>query len=63
MESKKTRGGARAGAGRKTTGEAGKTSVITVRISPGEKATIEAKAKQAGKSVSRYIIDLALSAL
>ena len=63
MESKKTRGGARAGAGRKTTGEAGKTSAITVRISPGEKTAIEAKAKQAGKSLSRYIIDLALSAL
>ena len=63
METKKTRGGARQGAGRKTTGEAGKTSAITVRISPGEKAAIEAKAKLAGKTVSRYIIDLALNSL
>ncbi len=48
--------------GRKTTGVAGKTCNINFRISPEEKAVIDAKAKAAGKSTSRYMIDLALNA-
>ena len=60
MESK--RGGAREGAGRKTTGEKGKTSNICIRLSPTEKQIIDEKAKAAGKSTSRYMVDLALNA-
>ena len=62
METKKTRGGARPGAGRKTTGEKGKTTNISFRISPEEKRIIDEKAAQAGKTTSRYMIDLALNA-
>lgn len=54
------RGGARPGAGRKTTGVAGKTASVTLRISPKEKEVIERKAAETGKTVSRYMIDLAL---
>ncbi len=61
-EEKKNRGGFREGSGRKTTGERGKTSNISFRISPEEKAVIDSKAKAAGKSTSRYMIDLALNA-
>ena len=61
QEEKKKRGGARDGAGRKTTGVAGKTTNISFRISPEEKAIIDEKAKAAGKSTSRYMIDLALN--
>lgn len=60
MESK--RGGAREGAGRKATGEKGKTSNICIRLSPTEKRIIETKAASLGKSTSRYLIDLALNA-
>ena len=59
---KKKRGGAREGAGRKTTCVAGKNCNINFRISPEEKAVIDEKAKAAGKSTSRYMIDLALNA-
>lgn len=62
MEKKQGRGGFREGSGRKTTGERGKTSNISFRISPKEKAAIDAKAKAAGKSTSRFMIDLALNA-
>lgn len=61
MVEEKKHGGAREGAGRKTTGVAGKTTNISFRISPEEKAIIDEKAKAAGKSTSRYMIDLALS--
>ena len=61
-DEKKKRGGAREGAGRKTTGVAGNTCIINFRISPEEKAVIDEKAKAAGKSTSRYMIDLALNA-
>ena len=59
-ENKSKRGGAREGAGRKTTGVRGKTSAITLRIAPEEKAVIDQRAKEAGKTTSRYMIDLAL---
>lgn len=62
MESMKKRGGAREGAGRKSTGEKGKTSNISFRISPEEKRIIEEKAAKAGKTTSRFMIDLALDA-
>ncbi|MBQ6782275.1 MAG: DUF1778 domain-containing protein [Treponema sp.] len=62
MAEEKKRGGFRQGSGRKTTGERGKTSNICFRISPEEKAIIDAKAKAAGKTTSRYMIDLALNA-
>ena len=62
MENKSQRGGARKGAGRKTTGVPGKTINISFRISPAEKSIIETKAKAAGKSTSRFLIDLALNA-
>ncbi len=62
MADEKKHGGAREGAGRKTTGIAGKTCNINFRISPEEKAIIDAKAKSAGKTTSRYMIDLALNA-
>ena len=52
-DEKKKSGGAREGAGRKTTGVAGKTCNINFRISPEEKAVIDEKAKAAGKSTSR----------
>lgn len=61
MAEEKKHGGAREGAGRKTTGVAGKTTNISFRISPKEKAIIDEKAKAAGKSTSRYMIDLALN--
>lgn len=61
-ERKKSWGGARAGAGRKTSGEAGKTTTVTLRLSPGEKASLEQKARAAGKSLTRYVLDLALEA-
>lgn len=60
-EEVKKHGGAREGAGRKTTGEPGKSCNVNFRISPEEKAIIDAKAKAAGKSTSRFMIDLALS--
>lgn len=60
-ETKSGRGGAREGAGRKTSGVSGKTAMLSIRISPKEKAIIDEKAKQAGKSTTRYIIDLALN--
>lgn len=57
---KSSRGGAREGAGRKTTGEKGKSANLNFRLSPDELETIKALAEQAGKSVSRYLVDLAL---
>jgi len=59
-EQKKSWGGAREGAGRKSTGEAGKSATITLRLSPGEKAALEQLAKAAGKSLTRYVLDRAL---
>lgn len=37
-----------------------KMAEIRIRLKPEEKTIIEEKAKKAGKSVNRYIIDLAL---
>lgn len=60
-ETMKKHGGAREGAGRKTTGTPGKSCNLNFRISPEEKTIIDAKAKAAGKTTSRFMIDLALS--
>lgn len=60
MENK--HGGARKGAGRKASGIPGKTINMSFRISPEEKAVIDSKARAAGKSTARFIIDLALNA-
>ena len=54
------RGGAREGSGRKTTGASGKTTNLNFRLSPQELETIKLLASQAGKPVSRYLVDLAL---
>ena len=57
---KSSRGGAREGAGKKNTGARGKTANLNFRLSPQELETIKLLASQAGKSVSRYLVDLAL---
>lgn len=56
----KKKGGAREGAGRKSTGVQGKTSTITLRLAPSEKELLEKKAKAKNKSMTRFLIDLAL---
>lgn len=56
------KGGKREGAGRPkgSLSPHPKDNVVWVRVTDEEKAQIEAQAKLAGKSVSRYLVDCAL---
>lgn len=54
------RGGVRPGAGRKPTGR--KYHVMSVTGTKDELDAIRRKAAEAGKSVSRYLVELALAA-
>ena len=54
---KNTHGGARKGAGRKATGV--RRVSFSVSCQPEELAAVKAKAAAAGKSVSRFLLDLA----
>lgn len=56
-----TRGGKREGSGRKTSGIGKKSINISIRISPEEKQIIEQKAKEHGKTFTRFLIDTALN--
>ena len=58
-EKKENRGGARKGAGRKATGK--QYHIMSVTGSKEELDAIRKKAQEAGKSISRYIIDLCLN--
>lgn len=58
-EKKENRGGARKGAGRKATGK--QYHIMSVTGSKEELDAIRQKAQEAGKSISRYIIDLCLN--
>lgn len=58
MEDTKKHGGARKGAGRPSTGDPTKKFSISARTSEYEQ--IIEKAKKAKKSISRYLVDLAL---
>lgn len=54
-------GGARAGAGRNTTGQRGKTTNLNFRLAPEELAAIKKLAEQSGKPVSRHLVDLSIA--
>jgi len=56
-EKKDGRGGARPGAGRPATGRKVIFSTTTISGSAEEIALLKQKAKDAGKSVSRYVLD------
>lgn len=56
-EKKDGRGGARPGAGRPATGRKVIFSTTTISGSAEEIALLKQKAKEAGKSVSRYVLD------
>ncbi len=58
-EKKENRGGARAGAGRKPTGR--QYHIMSVTGTKEELDCIREKAQLAGKSISRFIIDLCLN--
>lgn len=58
-EKKENRGGARKGAGRKPTGK--QYHIMSVTGTKEELDAIRQKAQEAGKSISRYIIDLCLN--
>lgn len=62
MESqeKKGRGGARPGAGRKSKGENAKRKTISISGTPAEIDELKQKAAEAGKTTSRFLIELAL---
>lgn len=59
MESEQntTRGGARAGAGRKTKGRAAKTKTMSIVCTETQCNTIKSRAKAENKSVSAYCIN------
>ena len=58
-EKKSGRGGARPGAGRHSTGRRVIFTNTTISGSPEEIALLKSKAKEAGKSVSRFVLDWA----
>ena len=59
-EEQKKRGGAREGAGRKPTGRLKMFANTTISGTPEEIAELKRLAKDSGKTVSRFLIDLAL---
>ena len=58
--SENTHGGARPGAGRKPTGRLKIFANTTISLLPEELEQIRMLAKEKGKSVSKFLVDLAL---
>ncbi len=66
MTDEKTWGGKREGAGRPCGTKGAKSDVqknvyLQIRVTPEEKEKIAQKAKEKGKNISQYILDLALN--
>lgn len=61
MENKTTRGGVRLGAGRKRQDTEPRNTTIAISGTATEVATLKQKAKESGKTISRFVIETILN--